>query len=56
MRKLFIEFLQDDCGAVSPEWMLMATVLVLGSVAALAATKAVLYGNVESLAKVVAGM
>jgi Flp pilus assembly pilin Flp len=56
MRKMFIEFWKDDCGAVSPEWMLMATVLVLGSVAALAATKAVLYGNVESLAKVVAGM
>jgi hypothetical protein len=36
--------------------MLMATVLVLGSVAALAATKVVLYGNVERQAKAVAGM
>jgi hypothetical protein len=56
MRKLFITFWQDDSGAVSPEWMLMATVLVLGSVAALAAMKIALYGNVETLAKAVAGM
>ena len=56
MRQLFIKFWQDECGAVSPEWMLMATVLVLGSVAALAAMKTALYGNVETLAKAVAGM
>src|SRR5262249_51568833 len=39
MRKRFVEFWRDDRGAVSPEWALMATVLVLGSVAVLAATK-----------------
>jgi Flp pilus assembly pilin Flp len=56
MLKLFFHFWQDDRGAVSPEWMLMATVLVLGSVAALAAMKTALYGNVETFARAVAGM
>jgi Flp pilus assembly pilin Flp len=56
MRKMFVEFWKDECGAVSQEWMLLATVLVLGSVAALAATKVVLYGNAEVLAKIAAGM
>jgi hypothetical protein len=36
--------------------MLMATVLVLGSVAVLAAAKMSLYGNVTELAKAAAGM
>jgi len=56
MRKLFIKLWEDDCGAVSPEWMLLASVLVLGSIAALAATKGLLSVHVEELAKAVAGM
>jgi Flp pilus assembly pilin Flp len=56
MRKHFITFWRDDSGAVSPEWMLMATVLVLGSVAVLAATKLSVPGSVENLAKAAAGM
>src|SRR5579862_9240805 len=56
MRKLLIQLWRDEGGAVSPEWMLMATVLVLGSVVALAAMKVALYGNVETFARAVAGM
>jgi Flp pilus assembly pilin Flp len=56
MRKRFIGFWRDNSGAVSVEWMLVASVLVLGSIAALAATKVALFGNVEELAKAVAGM
>jgi Flp pilus assembly pilin Flp len=56
MRQRFRKFWHDESGAVSPEWMLMATVLVLGSVAALAAMKTALYGNVETFARAVAGM
>jgi Flp pilus assembly pilin Flp len=55
MRKRLLKFWRDDSGAVSPEWMLLASVLVLGSIAALAATRATLYGNFEELAKAVAG-
>jgi hypothetical protein len=43
-------------GAVSPDWMLMATVLVLGSVAVLAATRVALYGSVDTWAKALTGM
>ncbi len=53
MRKLIGEFWRDDSGAVSPDWALMATVLVLGSVAVLAATKLTLSGNVYELAQAV---
>jgi Flp pilus assembly pilin Flp len=55
MRKRFVEFLRDDRGAVSPEWALMATVLVLGSVAMLAATKVAQPGHFYEMAKVAAG-
>ena len=55
-RKQFTKFWRDDSGAVGPEWMLMATVLVLGSVAVLAATKVALPGHVAELARAAAGM
>ena len=39
MRKLFMKFWRDDCGAVGPEWACIMTVLVLGSVGAILAAK-----------------
>jgi Flp pilus assembly pilin Flp len=56
MMTRFVRFWREDSGAVSPEWMLMATVLVLGSVAVLAATKVALPGHVAELARAAVGM
>ena len=56
MRIMLGKFWRDDCGAVSPEWMLMASVLALGSVAALAALKHTLSADVEAAARAVTGM
>jgi hypothetical protein len=52
MRKLFLKFWHDDCGAVGPEWMCTMTVLVLGSVAALMAARQTLVHDVETAVQV----
>jgi len=51
MRKLFLKFWRDDCGAVGPEWMCIMTVLVLGSVAALLAAQQTLVHDVQTAAQ-----
>jgi len=53
MRKLFLRFWRDDCGAVGPEWACIMTVLVLGSVGAVLAAKQTLVYEVEKAAHVV---
>jgi hypothetical protein len=52
MRKLFLKFWHDDCGAVGPEWMCIMTVLVLGSVAALLAARQTLVHDVQTAAQI----
>ena len=53
MRKLFLKFWRDDCGAVGPEWACIMTVLVLGSVGAVMAAKQSLVYEIEKAAHVV---
>jgi hypothetical protein len=55
MKNLFRKLWRDDCGAVGPEWACIMTVLVLGSVGAVMATRYALTHQVAKAVEIVAG-
>jgi len=54
MRKLLRELWRDESGAViAPEWVFVATILVLGAVTSLVAVRQVVLAELEELANAV---